>query len=178
MLGVRGGPVPRSGHGHRSLLLAGVGLAVAVGAGMSGSAASSAAASPGASFGAGGVSGAGVSRLAGLSWPGRLMESGPIPGSVLGGVWCQAGGGCMAAGYTQTRSTAYTLAERWNGAGWTVMPSPNPVGGTYSGFMDLTCLTSNECFAAMSGRTGVRSACMKSAGRIFTRSWMVSLRKA
>lgn len=145
MLTVPWGIVPRYGSGRWPVRLAGASLVLVVGTGMMGGAAGSAATSPGGlTPGAiASIAGAGASGPAGPSGPGAR----PIPGSVLGDAWCQAGGGCMAAGYTQTRSTAYTLTERWDGAGWTVVPSPNPRGGTYSGFTDLTCVNSHDCFA-------------------------------
>lgn len=132
---------PHSGHHRRSVRLAGVSLALVAGTGILAGAAGTAAVA--ASTGR-----AGGQRMAGLPGPGQpVTRSGPIPGSILGGVSCQAGGSCMAAGYRQTSSTAYTLTERWNGSAWAVVPSPNPAGGKYSGFTDLTCASAGECFA-------------------------------
>lgn len=145
MLIPRRGMVPRSGDARWTVRLAGVSVMLAVGTGViGGGSATISSARPGLGVTAS-VPGTG---LGGRSWPGYLKTvRAPIPGSVLGGVWCQTGGGCMAAGYRQTRSTAYTLTERWDGASWSVVPSPNPASGTYAGFTDMTCANSRACFA-------------------------------
>jgi hypothetical protein len=86
---------------------------------------------------------------AGLLTDGLPADRGRLtPGALLTGVWCEPGGTCLAAGYRQTHSTAFTLTERWNGAGWSVVPSPNPAGSSASGLASVTCTSPAECFAA------------------------------
>jgi hypothetical protein len=62
----------------------------------------------------------------GSAWVSRSTAP-PSFFSLFGGISCAGPFTCMAVGSTSTPTTPQqTLAERWNGAGWTVVPSPSP----------------------------------------------------
>lgn len=68
----------------------------------------------------------------GTSWTGTLV---PVPKgrtSTLQGVADVAPGDGWAVGDSTTTANAQdrTLIEHWNGTAWTIVPSPNPAGGT------------------------------------------------
>jgi uncharacterized membrane protein len=52
------------------------------------------------------------------------------PLSWLSGVSCTSDKGCIAVGNDGTQAKIVTLAERWDGASWTVEPTPNPLQTT------------------------------------------------
>jgi hypothetical protein len=85
----------------------------------------------------------------GTAWKVVPTPPPPVPGgTALAAVSCTGPGACMAAGYdgfnTQTGSTR-TLAEQWNGARWTVRPTPTPNGsGSLAG---VACTAARACLA-------------------------------
>jgi hypothetical protein len=73
-------------------------------------------------------------------------ESG-APGSSMSGVSCTSATGCTAAGSYVTSTLSYlTLAERWDGASWTIQPTPNPSGPT-SFLNGVSCTSATACIA-------------------------------
>ena len=69
-------------------------------------------------------------------------------GSVLGGVSCASATACTAVGdYTNRAGTRVTLAERWNGASWTIQRTPNPGGKNDSGLDGVSCASKKACTA-------------------------------
>jgi hypothetical protein len=75
----------------------------------------------------------------------------PIPnpkGSLVTGLqWvsCPSSKFCVAVGSTTTSSTAVvTLAERWNGTAWSIMPTPHPKESVLSG---VSCTSATFCLA-------------------------------
>jgi hypothetical protein len=66
--------------------------------------------------------------------------------SFLQGVSCPSADACTAVGYYQGPSEDGTLVEAWDGAAWTIQPSPTPTGqaGTLSG---VSCPTTSMCAA-------------------------------
>jgi hypothetical protein len=66
--------------------------------------------------------------------------------STLLGVACPAVNVCFASGYAYTSKGQRTLIERWNGAGWAIVPSPNNPdwGGQLT---DVSCASTTFCFA-------------------------------
>ena len=54
---------------------------------------------------------------------------------------------CTAVGYDlNTANTDVTLTKAWNGAAWSVQPSPNP-DGAQSVLAAVSCASSKLCFA-------------------------------
>jgi hypothetical protein len=66
--------------------------------------------------------------------------------SQLNGIACPSVTTCFAVGSYLTSSGAEkTLIERWNGATWSVVPSPSPAG--LSRLMGVVCQSTSSCFA-------------------------------
>ena len=66
----------------------------------------------------------------------------------LNGVSCTSGRACTAVGYHTTRTQkTVPLAERWNGAKWSIQPTPNPTGATRSYLLAVSCISSRVCSA-------------------------------
>ncbi len=64
----------------------------------------------------------------------------------LNGVSCVSSSHCVAVGYDDNGSTYETLIESWDGAQWSVVPSPNPSAG-YNYLYGVTCTSSSYCIA-------------------------------
>ncbi len=69
---------------------------------------------------------------------------------------CSSATSCVAVGLSTTGSGtgSATLAERWNGASWRIMPTPNPPGATFSSLNGVSCPRPNVCFAVGSSDSG------------------------
>jgi hypothetical protein len=82
----------------------------------------------------------------GTSW---VLLPSPDAGSAandLTGVSCISTVSCWAVGYDgQGSAVDQTLVESWNGAVWSIMPSPN--SGSGSGLNGVTCLPGGSCVA-------------------------------
>jgi hypothetical protein len=86
----------------------------------------------------------------GTSW--RIVASPNRTGAIantLVGLSCTSITSCFAVGNSQATPTspALTLIERWNGLGWTIMPSPNAPQATGNFLHGISCLGPNGCFA-------------------------------
>jgi hypothetical protein len=77
----------------------------------------------------------------GRTW--RLQHIPTLPGAGLNAVSCVSETDCVAVG----ASTAGTLAERWNGEGWTIQATPNPPGSASGGFTGVACTSASFCVA-------------------------------
>jgi hypothetical protein len=91
----------------------------------------------------------------GSTWslqPVKLPEKGNY--GWLYGVSCTSGPFCMAVGpYEDLGVGVFPMAQKWNGASWTVEKPPNP--GTTSNFLaSVSCVASNWCKAAGSYTNG------------------------
>jgi hypothetical protein len=92
------------------------------------------------------------------SWDGRRWALGSSPdrgtgGSVLAGVSCTAGAGCVAAGYSFTGSgDARTLIETRGASGWSITPSPDPTADAR--LAGASCAGTIRCTAAGYHGTG------------------------
>jgi len=88
-------------------------------------------------------------RWNGSAW--SVVRSPNPPGamfSVLNGISCASARRCLAAGsYTNSSSVPVTLTESWNGAAWSVVPSPNPSGATSGTLQGLSCTSATRCMA-------------------------------
>ena len=68
--------------------------------------------------------------------------------SLLYGVSCPTSAACTAVGeYLDTAGDELMLAERWNGIGWVVQPTPNPRGATSSVLSAVSCPSATACTA-------------------------------
>lgn len=69
--------------------------------------------------------------------------------SVLSGVSCTPNGVCVAVGYSRGTDIyrTRTLAERWSGGSWRVMPTPNPSHATASQLNAVSCVSASDCTA-------------------------------
>jgi len=90
-------------------------------------------------------------------WNGRTWSIQPTPspadGGNLTGVSCPSRSSCLAVGGHGNPFTGVatrTLAERWNGRGWRIQPTPNPPGGGW--FLTAVSCTSPSACTAVGGR--------------------------
>jgi hypothetical protein len=67
-------------------------------------------------------------------------------GNVLAGVSCTSLSACVAVGVS-FRGATQALAERWDGATWTIQSVPTPRGADYSEFTDVSCTSATACTA-------------------------------
>jgi hypothetical protein len=66
--------------------------------------------------------------------------------SELKAVSCRSGGRCEAVGdYLDSAGDNLTLAELWNGRGWTVQHTPNPHGSLVTVLTGVSCTSSTNC---------------------------------
>src|SRR5262249_8306822 len=94
-------------------------------------------------------------RLFGERWNGSRWSIVPVPSpsgaasSFLGGVACASGSVCVAVGNTiNSAGRGRTLAERWNGVRWSIMPTPNPTGAPGAYLSSASCPAPSLCIAA------------------------------
>jgi hypothetical protein len=66
----------------------------------------------------------------------------------LAGVSCiPSAGSCIAVGNYATKRGTKTLAERWDGASWTIVATPNPAKTSSSFLSDVACSGGSACTA-------------------------------
>jgi hypothetical protein len=103
-----------------------------------------------------------------VSWS---IETTPNPArsdmSYLAGISCQAPKACTAVGYSAKGGVSggkiTTLAEHWNGASWSIEPTPNPAKADMSYLAGISCQAPKACTAVgYSAKGGV------SGGKITT----------
>jgi len=75
--------------------------------------------------------------------PGWSVINQPSAG-FLHAVTCVLSSDCWAVGYD---GSGTTLAEHWDGASWSIVPSPNPGSGGPWYFDSVTCVSSSDCWA-------------------------------
>jgi hypothetical protein len=85
-------------------------------------------------------------------WDGTVWTVEPMPlprGSTFGeaeGVSCASATTCIAVGLWNTSTdVSSALAERWNGAGWTIQPVSDPID--LAELFAVSCPTSHDCTA-------------------------------
>jgi hypothetical protein len=90
--------------------------------------------------------------LAGTEWSIKPVPSpSAAKRSELRGVSCTAANACEAVGsYRNSANVEMTLGERWNGAEWLLMESPNPGGASASGLGAVSCSAAAACSATES----------------------------
>jgi hypothetical protein len=89
-----------------------------------------------------------IERWDGTSW--TIVPSLAPPSassSFLTGVICTSASDCWAVGYYQDslNKNYRTLIERWNGASWVIVTSPNP--GTQNYLSGVSCTSASDCWA-------------------------------
>jgi hypothetical protein len=67
----------------------------------------------------------------------------------LAAISCDSTSNCMAVGNRSSTSKQplETLAEKWNGTAWSVVPSPNPAGSNGSLLAGVACTSTKNCLA-------------------------------
>ncbi len=88
----------------------------------------------------------------GSSWSGNVPDLEGSAANVLTGVSCTSATACTAIGYYENTSSltkGLPLAERWNGAGWTLQYPPVPLSsiGYGSHFDGVSCASATACTA-------------------------------
>jgi hypothetical protein len=93
---------------------------------------------------------AAVGQWNGTSWS---IQTLPLPTGTavtsLLGVSCSEVNACIAVGYGVPTAAPYEeapLAEQWNGLSWSVLPTVNPAGSTFSQLNGVDC-TATDCTA-------------------------------
>jgi hypothetical protein len=88
------------------------------------------------------------------AWNGKKWSIVPTPNptgtndSYLSGVSCTSATACTAVGYYRKSAGAQvTLAETWNGAKWSIVPTPNPSGRASSSLSGVSCTSATACVA-------------------------------
>jgi hypothetical protein len=75
--------------------------------------------------------------------------------SELNSISCTTSSSCMAVGRWENASSDFvSLAQVWNGSGWTVVTTPNPGAGTSGQFEGVSCAGANFCVAVGEWYTG------------------------
>ena len=96
----------------------------------------------------------GVPRILMERWNGTrwsIVASHNPPGSFgarLSSVSCTTHTNCVAVGeYTTAVAPSLPLVERWNGAKWSIVASPKPLGSFRASLSSVSCTTSTSCVA-------------------------------
>jgi hypothetical protein len=78
----------------------------------------------------------------------RSPGHGPVPVfSAAYGVSCTGPAFCVAVGGYNANDVVHVLTEVWRGAGWAVVPSPDPAGAVQSQLNGVSCMTPARCYA-------------------------------
>jgi hypothetical protein len=92
-----------------------------------------------------------VERWDGTTWAVQTAANPAGSGySVLHAVSCTSTTTCSAVGSansTKSASTGTSLAESWDGTGWTVQPTPSPTGATAGNLNGVSCTSTIACTA-------------------------------
>lgn len=87
----------------------------------------------------------------GHRWSVQQTKNVPNPTSAvwgeLNGISCLSAKACTAVGYYEGSVTQLTLAERWNGTTWSVMPTPNVPGQPDNALDAVSCRSARQCVA-------------------------------
>jgi hypothetical protein len=88
-------------------------------------------------------------RWDGASWTLQTTAVPDASNEALSGVSCLTGSTCTAVGTFGPVATGsfVTLAEQWNGSGWVVQPTPNPIDASGPGLLSVSCTTGGYCTA-------------------------------
>ena len=87
------------------------------------------------------------------SAPAATGAAHPLAGQLLG-VWCTSATSCMAVGSARGPAfSASLLADRWNGATWSVVPVPKPPHAHGGVLASVACTSPSACMAVGSYAT-------------------------
>jgi len=99
------------------------------------------------------VDSSGIGTTLAERWNGKVWRIQPTPDppgvqfAALGGVACTGPSACLAVGNTGPPTpNNKTLAERWDGVTWRIVPSANPAAGG-GGFNTVSCASASACTA-------------------------------
>src|SRR5215471_8182343 len=94
-------------------------------------------------------------------WTGARWKIQPVPspaGHPLSGffaVSCTSARACTAVGaQTDAHGTSTSLAERWNGAAWSIQATASPTGSTGSELLAVSCTSATACTAGGASMDG------------------------
>jgi len=103
---------------------------------------------PGGQAAAGGVPAPSAAAGSGRGWSITPTPNPRVPTGQLFWVSCTAANSCIAVGAYMTASgRGVSLAERWNGTSWRILPIPSPARATYSALFGVACSTPSACTA-------------------------------
>jgi hypothetical protein len=106
-----------------------------------------------------------IELLSGEEWS---TQSAPLPEGAksarLTAVSCTTTSACTAVGsYKNSSGVEMPLAMRWNGASWSIQPTPNPAGSKGSNLLGVSCATTTACKAVGSYKpTEIEAALIES----------------
>lgn len=88
-------------------------------------------------------------RWNGTKWTALTTPSPPTAvASQFTSVHCRTSSSCVAVGqYTTAALHTKTMTERWNGASWSLIGSPNPIGIAVTGLAGVHCTSATFCIA-------------------------------
>jgi hypothetical protein len=74
----------------------------------------------------------------------------------LTAVDCSSANSCMAVGHATNgiQGPSATVAERWDGTSWQIVPTPNAPGATFSSLNGVSCPWPSVCFAVGNSEQG------------------------
>jgi hypothetical protein len=90
-----------------------------------------------------------VERWNGIVWSQQPPQTPPrvyFSSSAFVGVSCPSVTACTAVGHTRVQYDGDALAERWNGATWSVQQTPTP-DSTSAGLIEVSCASPSVCTA-------------------------------
>lgn len=93
------------------------------------------------------------------SWT-RVSTPSTATASSLSSISCRSATFCVAVGNQQTGPAGQTnsLIEAWNGASWSVVPSPNKAGASQNNLESVACSSKTRCFAVGQDVAGTTEA--------------------
>jgi hypothetical protein len=94
-------------------------------------------------------------------------------GIAVRGVACTAAANCYAVGGSSTSpGNSVTLIERWNGASWAVVPSPDLAGNVNNTLNGISCASTQSCMAV--GRASAGTSQSTVAMRLAAGTWRIT----
>jgi hypothetical protein len=95
-------------------------------------------------------------RWNGTDW--TILTTPPPAGAIqtyLNGISCTSPSACTITGEQHFSSgIVETVAERWDGASWTIEPTPNPTGSQFASLWGVDCTGPSACLATGSSDQG------------------------
>jgi len=72
----------------------------------------------------------------------------------LNGVTCVSASDCWAVGFANNGTADQTLVEQWNGASWSIVPSPSTSAAHTDSLSGVNCPSASDCWAVGFANTG------------------------